>query len=143
MNAALGEKHLCVACSAKFYDLNVKPATCPKCKKVQPEAKKKAASGLASAPKKSVPKPKPKLKHEEEVVLGDVVELEEIDDYEDVDHLGEVEEHQEGAAVDRNSDDADDEMFIDELAASDTHLVDEIGEEEAAGTEIEEPEEER
>lgn len=29
--ATLGEKQACPNCSAKFYDLNKRPATCPKC----------------------------------------------------------------------------------------------------------------
>lgn len=29
--ANLGEKQLCPSCGAKFYDLNKRPATCPKC----------------------------------------------------------------------------------------------------------------
>lgn len=30
--ADLGEKQLCPSCAAKFYDLNKRPAVCPKCK---------------------------------------------------------------------------------------------------------------
>jgi uncharacterized protein (TIGR02300 family) len=29
--AELGQKQICPNCSAKFYDLNKRPATCPKC----------------------------------------------------------------------------------------------------------------
>jgi uncharacterized protein (TIGR02300 family) len=28
----LGSKQICPACQAKFYDLNKRPAVCPKCK---------------------------------------------------------------------------------------------------------------
>lgn len=32
----LGTKRICVACSAKFYDLTKQPAVCPKCGTEQP-----------------------------------------------------------------------------------------------------------
>ncbi|CAH2600452.1 conserved protein of unknown function [Rhodovastum atsumiense] len=32
----LGNKRVCVACSARFYDLNRQPAVCPKCATEQP-----------------------------------------------------------------------------------------------------------
>ena len=32
----LGSKRVCVACSARFYDLNKQPVICPKCSSEQP-----------------------------------------------------------------------------------------------------------
>jgi len=32
----LGSKRICVACSARFYDLNKQPVICPKCSSEQP-----------------------------------------------------------------------------------------------------------
>jgi len=32
----LGEKHSCVSCGARFFDLGKSPATCPKCGTEQP-----------------------------------------------------------------------------------------------------------
>lgn len=125
MSPSLGQKHQCVKCASKFYDLGASPVTCPKCKKVQPEKGAARKKSVAALPKKPAAR---KPRREEVDGLGAVVELEEIDDFEDVEHLGEVEEHQEAAAVDPNSDDADDEMFIDEVAA-DSPLVDKVVEE--------------
>jgi uncharacterized protein (TIGR02300 family) len=34
VKAELGEKQLCPSCGAKFYDLNKRPAACPKCASV-------------------------------------------------------------------------------------------------------------
>ena len=119
----LGTKRACPDCSAKFYDFGVSdPCTCPKCScAFTPEVKKPEP---VPAPK---PKPKPKpipiviADDEDDEALGKemggIEALEDFDDeYEDdVDHLEEVEDHHEDPDVDRNGDDAEDEMFLEDL----------------------------
>lgn len=115
----LGTKRVCPACSAKFYDFGaVAPFTCPKCAHAfTPEIPKPVVIEPAPKPK---PKPKPVVKDDQEdemsEELGGIEALEGFDDEydDDVVSLEEVEEHQEDSEIDRNSDDADDEMFIDD-----------------------------
>ena len=59
----LGTKRVCVACSARFYDLTRQPAVCPKCGTEQPmEQARPRRSGGGNVvedrrPKKPVPAP--------------------------------------------------------------------------------------
>lgn len=135
MNASLGTKRICPQCGAKFYDLGAAEVTCPKCAFIFPDVSVKAKS----APAVDEPKPEPKrnghtIPEDDEdgemEGMGKVVELEELDDFddEDIDHLEEVEDHHEDPEVDVNSDDADDEMFIDDLAENGLYIIDDLDE---------------
>lgn len=54
----LGTKRVCVACGAKFYDLQKTPAVCPKCGTEQPaEAPGRKRGGGNVAEEKRVKKP--------------------------------------------------------------------------------------
>lgn len=135
MNQSLGTKRQCEGCGAKFYDLNASPVVCPKCSKVFSEKVKPAPKKLPKvvAAKKVLPV---SLAGDDDVAiaelegLGGVAELEELDDFDaDMEELQEVEEHHEDPEVSVNSDDAEDEMFIDELSDNGMHLVDDLEEE--------------
>lgn len=134
MSNALGNKCLCADCGAKFYDMNKSPAACPKCGYIVPV---KRAALQASTPKVVAPKPKKpvRVKHIADEALdgmAPVEALEQLDEFDedDVVHLHEVEDHHESPDVDPNSDDAEDQMFLDELSDGDPLLVDELDEEE-------------
>ena len=121
----LGNKHVCPKCGAKFYDFGkAAPLTCPKCKhSFSPKLPHAVAAPTVPQISKSKPKPKPKaapvIEEEEEDMeeMGGIEPLEDFDDEydEDVVSLEEVEDHHEDPEVDRNSDDADDEMFMEDL----------------------------
>ncbi|MCI5049659.1 MAG: TIGR02300 family protein [Rickettsiales bacterium] len=141
MNQDLGSKRQCPECQAKFYDLNVADVSCPKCSFALPKAEVVAKKNSA-APKKAPVKAKVEYDDDEDMEtlegMGGVAELEELDDYEDdVEHLREVEDHQEDPDVDINSDDAEDGMFIDELSENGMHLVDDLEEDEEEFDDIE------
>lgn len=55
----LGEKLTCSSCGARFYDLNKKPALCPKCgaENQRPKATKSKKVEAAPKPEKATPKP--------------------------------------------------------------------------------------
>ena len=126
--ASLGIKRACPSCAVKFYDFNSETLTCPKC----------SHSFAIAAPVKRKPKPvkkkiirKPKPKKEDgEMPVGveDLEDLDELDDVPDVPHLEEVEEHEEPG---HNEDDAEDDMYIDEIKPeNDELLIDSLDEDE-------------
>jgi len=82
----LGEKHTCVSCGARFFDLQKEPAICPKCGTEQPaeQPRLKRAAPLPDEVKKVV-KPIPADPDDVEVVDDDDDEdiLEDADDLED------------------------------------------------------------
>ena len=132
MNNALGTKRTCPACTAKFYDFGKQELSCPKCSHTW---------AIAVVGEIKMDKPIPKPKKPKPVVydddglddmddFGPVAELEALDDedYEDVDHLEEVEDHHENPDIRVDSDDAEDEMFIDELEENGFQIVDDFGE---------------
>jgi uncharacterized protein (TIGR02300 family) len=136
MSSGLGNKHQCGKCTAKFYDLNQTPAVCPKCGtqvkvKKASRARSPSAAVAAAVPKPVKKKPKPEIEVDTLAGMGHVVELEELDDFaEDLEHLEEVEDHQEGPETSVNSDDADDEMFIEEIHEKEVALFDPVTDEE-------------
>lgn len=141
MNASLGCKRHCPKCSAKFFDMNALQVRCPKCSYAFPlhltsREKPLAPAKTLATPVKSKTKRSLATGQDEAKVINDLgalIELEELDDdaYPDVDHLEEVTDHHEAAELDINGDDADDEMFIDEISDGDTHIIDDIEEDSA------------
>jgi uncharacterized protein (TIGR02300 family) len=57
----LGNKRICVACSARFYDLNRQPVVCPKCSTEQPaeQPRLRRLGGNVALEEKRRPKPVP------------------------------------------------------------------------------------
>jgi uncharacterized protein (TIGR02300 family) len=82
----LGEKHTCVSCGTRFFDLRKEPATCPKCHTEQPaeQPRLRRAAPLPDEVKKVV-KPIPADPDDVEVVddSDDEDILEDADDLED------------------------------------------------------------
>jgi uncharacterized protein (TIGR02300 family) len=130
MNTQLGTKRICPECGAKFYDFNKSELCCPKCDHAWVIAAEAAVKPVAV---KAPPKPKPVVVADDDddegfADLGAVAELENLDDddYEDYEHLEEVEDHHEEPEIRMDSDDAEDEMFIDELEENGFHIIDEL-----------------
>lgn len=129
--ANLGSKRTCPNCAAKFYDFGATdPISCPKCQH-------RWRDGVAKKVKPEKKEAKPRIKPaEDEPLLGDEVDLPEVEDGGDVElepmdddgvelaSLEEVEEHEEDEESDPNSDDADDEMFAEMVG--DEKLVDDL-----------------
>jgi uncharacterized protein (TIGR02300 family) len=85
----LGTKHVCVACSARFYDLGTSPAVCPKCGTEQPveqPRQRRPAGNVVEdrRPKKPVPPPGAE---EADVEVEGVEDVEEEDVIEDASEL--------------------------------------------------------
>ena len=133
MNAQLGSKRFCPQCSTKFYDMNAQEIKCPKCDHKFPKPQAVKALSATGHAVSSRPKTK-RRRHEEDELenFGEVIELVEMDEdeLEDIIHLKEVEDHTEEPDLDKNSDDGDDGMFIDEIGDDDLHLVDDLDEDE-------------
>lgn len=134
MNASLGTKRHCPECATRFYDLGALEVRCPKCAHPFEMVRQAVAAPAVSVAAPLAEKPllcrKTEQDDDEDTLegMGELVELEDLDDFsddDDFDHLEEVEEHHEDPEVDVNSDDAEDDMFIDELAEDDPHLIDE------------------
>jgi uncharacterized protein (TIGR02300 family) len=87
----LGTKRVCVACSAKFYDLTRVPAVCPKCHTEQPAEQprlRRPAGNVVEDKRPKKPVPAPGLEEadiEVEGVVDDAEEdvLEDASDLED------------------------------------------------------------
>lgn len=136
--SALGVKRTCPGCGAKFYDLGKNPASCPKCGKSfavdVPSPEKKAKKLKPPKPAKPL-KPVILATEDEDIDLtgfdapeveaaDDAVEsLDEIADMEEgIESLTEVEER-EREEDHMNSDDGEDDAFIEEMDEVET-LVD-------------------
>ncbi len=82
----LGEKHTCVSCGTRFFDMQKEPAVCPKCGTEQPaeQPRLKRAAPIPDDAKK-IAKPVPADPDDVEVVDDDADEdiLEDADDLED------------------------------------------------------------
>ena len=63
----LGTKRVCVACGAKFYDLTVSPAVCPKCGTEQPVEQPRPRRGGGNVTEEKRPKKVPAAGAEEDV----------------------------------------------------------------------------
>ncbi len=75
----LGEKHSCVSCGARFFDLGRDPAICPKCGAEQPPEQPRL--------KRAAPLPEEKKKTVKPVLDPDDVDVEVADDDDDEDIL--------------------------------------------------------
>jgi uncharacterized protein (TIGR02300 family) len=93
----LGEKHTCVSCGARFFDLGKEPAVCPKCGTEQPaeQPRLKRAAPLPEETKKVV---KPA------VVDPDDVDVEVADDDADEDILEDDDLDDEADVIDADID---------------------------------------
>lgn len=81
----LGEKHTCVSCGARFFDLGKVPAICPKCGTEQPIEQPKL--------KRNAPIPEDvKKPAKPAAAVGDDVEVDEVDDGSDEDILAEADD---------------------------------------------------
>jgi uncharacterized protein (TIGR02300 family) len=134
--ANLGTKRQCPKCSAKFYDFGANPIKCPKCAhswKEAVEAKSKPVKPKKETPVKkpvkavideedtgTMPDDLPEIEDGEETVEIEPMEEEEVE----MTSLEEVGEHEEEAAADPNSDDAEDDMFHE--VAGEEKLVDDL-----------------
>ena len=105
----LGVKRTCLACAAKFYDLEKKPIICPKCsKKFDIEDFTKPKRGRKKAQEEEI-------LEDDDVALGDEIEL--LDD--------EVEEAEEDVIADIG---IEDESVIEELEEDSDRLLVELEE---------------
>ena len=100
--AELGLKRTCVACGARFYDLNKSPAACPKCGTEQPAEQPRARRAAA-------PLPEEKVRKRAAAVEGADVDDVEVDDAdadvaEDADDLDEDEDLGEEIGVETSDD---------------------------------------
>jgi uncharacterized protein (TIGR02300 family) len=91
----LGQKRVCVSCSARFYDLTKSPAVCPKCGTEQPVEQPRPRRGGNVAELRAKPKKPPVLEDAEADVEVEVADdeaeegvLEDTSDLEDDDTLG-------------------------------------------------------
>lgn len=93
----LGEKHTCVSCGARFFDLGKTPAVCPKCGAEQPaeQPRLKRAAPLPEEVKKVV---KPADSD------GDDVDIEVDDDADDDDILGDTDDMDDDDVIDADID---------------------------------------
>ena len=81
----LGEKHTCVSCGTRFFDLGKQPAICPKCSTEQPaeQPRLKRAAPLPEEQKKVA---KPELDaDDDEDILDDGDDLDDGSDVIDAD----------------------------------------------------------
>ena len=85
--AEWGIKRICMACSAKFYDLGRDPVDCPKCgTRFDPELaiRGKRSRSSAIVAKEEVGKTDPDVRSE---ITADVDDIENIPDLEDIDDM--------------------------------------------------------
>lgn len=135
MNETLGTKQHCDECGAKFYDMDRFPVICPKCGYQFPEDDMEIViefdMDLDDGDENDDLDIEVEEDEEIEGMSGGVAELENLNDLEDedMDHLREVEDHHEEPENDVNSDDAEDEMFLDELPENSIHIIDDPDEE--------------
>ena len=110
----LGNKHLCVSCNTKFYDLQKEVPVCPKCNE-EVIIKVKPRLGRPPLNKKPIVEP-PKVKDEDDELdneLEDLVSIEELDKNLIADNDG------------INSDEDDDSDNLSGIADLDNHSKDE------------------
>ena len=91
----LGQKRVCVSCSAKFYDLARTPALCPKCGTEQPAEQPRLRRPLASLPEEKV-----KKRPAAAVIEGVDVEVEDVEGDEAIEDAEELEDDAEAISED-------------------------------------------
>ncbi len=87
----LGEKHTCVSCGTRFFDLGKQPAVCPKCSTEQPAEQPRL--------KRAAPMPEEVKKVVKPVIDGDDLDVDVPDDADDEDILDDSDELDDGADV--------------------------------------------
>ncbi len=85
----LGEKHTCVSCGTRFFDLGKNPATCPNCATEQPaeQPRLKRSAPLPEEAKKVV---KPVPADPDDVVVDDDDDEDILEDADDIDDDADV-----------------------------------------------------
>ncbi len=137
MSNNLGTKRICAGCATKFYDLSKKPIKCPKCSKefiIEVMSKKAVAMAAAEEIDDEEDEKEPHFPAVDEAIgefqnahsLEVLEDISDLDDEGDMMHIEEVEEHNENPEFDTNSDDASDEMFIEDMEPDSEALI--IGE---------------
>ncbi len=103
----LGDKHTCVSCGARFFDLGKRPVFCPKCGTEQPaeQPKLKRAAPAAEEQKKPVKAVVPTSDDAEDDVVDDVADDDVLEDAEDLDDDADAIEGD--IEVERDTDDAE------------------------------------
>ncbi|WP_297491656.1 FYDLN acid domain-containing protein [Acidocella sp.] len=87
----LGEKHTCVSCGTRFFDLGKQPAVCPKCSTEQPAEQPRL--------KRAAPMPEEVKKVVKPAIDGDDLDVDVPDDADDEDILDDSDELDDGADV--------------------------------------------
>jgi uncharacterized protein (TIGR02300 family) len=87
----LGEKHTCVSCGARFFDLGKEPAVCPKCGTEQPVEVPRL--------KRTAPLPEEQKKVAKPALEGDEMDLEVPEEGEDEDLLEDADELEDDSGV--------------------------------------------
>ena len=126
----LGTKRLCANCSAKFYDLNKTPITCPKCHTVMEIA------AATTRPRPEAPAPRAVAPVKEEAVVPETQDAEFVS-LEDADAEAQGKKTAAGEEAVADDDDIelddepmDDAALIEEQEESDDDVTDIIGERE-------------
>ncbi len=87
----LGEKHTCVSCGARFFDLGKEPAVCPKCGTEQPAEQPRL--------KRAAPLPEEQKKVVKPAIDPDDVDVEVPDDGDDEDILADADDLEDDSDV--------------------------------------------
>jgi hypothetical protein len=88
----LGDKHTCVSCGARFFDLGKVPAACPKCGTEQPAEQPKL--------KRSVPMPDDVKKPAKAQTTEDDVDTDDVEDSGDDDILTDADDLEDDDSID-------------------------------------------
>ena len=128
----LGTKRLCTHCSAKFYDLNKTPITCPKCHAVMELAAVTSRPRPEAAAPVRAPAPVP---HKEETLVpetqdAEFVSLEEADAEAQGKKVGDADAIPGDDDIEIDDEPIDDAALIEEQEESDDDVTDIIGERE-------------
>jgi uncharacterized protein (TIGR02300 family) len=120
-NPELGTKRLCAHCSAKFYDLNQAPITCPKCGTVFEGVQGRSRSRTeARAPLREVAPLVPET-HEAEFVSLEDAEAEAEGKKEPSEAV------EAGDEVELDDERGDDEEFVEDSEEEDTDVIEILG----------------
>lgn len=160
MTINLGVKRTCVACAAKFYDLGVNPAKCPKCATVNDinmVARKRARPKVSAADsddpllkekaKMELRQAKAKAKTPKKVEGVDLDAFEDIEPIAGDDDIEEIEEEditlESLEEIEEGDDDDLEEDALEEDELGDEGLIDDIEDEDEEDEDEDEDEDER